>query len=52
MIWQQDYKTIFMLSLAEHASFSANNANANSCFHIYQQRNFHAQLCVARKNVQ
>ena len=45
------YKKIFMLSWA----FSGNkyeNAN-NSChFHIYWQRNFHAQLSLAKKNFQ
>ena len=49
------YKTFFMLNSAEHEIFSANkyeNAN-NSChFHIYQQRNLHAQLCLVRKNLQ
>ena len=49
------YKTFFMLNSAEHEIFSANkyeNANNNWHFHIYWQRNFHAQLCLARKNLQ
>ena len=44
-----------MLNSAEHEIFSANkyeNANNSWHFHIYQQRNFHAQLCLARKNLQ
>ena len=44
-----------MLNSAEHEIFSANkyeNANSSWHFHIYQQRNFHAQLCLARKNLQ
>ena len=28
------------------------NANNSWNFHIYKQRNFHAQLCIARKNLQ
>ena len=44
-----------MLNSAEHEIFSANkyeNAD-NSChFHIYQQRNFHAYLCLARQNLE
>ena len=49
------YKTFFMLNSAEHEIFSANkheNANNSWHFHIYQQRTFHAQLCLARKNLQ
>ena len=46
-------KTFFMLNSAEHELFSANeNASNNLHFHIYKQRNFHAQLCLARKNFQ
>ena len=44
-----------MLNSAEHEIFSANeyeNANNSWHFHIYLQRNFHAQLCLARKNLQ
>ena len=40
---------------AEHDIFSANryeNANNSWHFHIYRQRNFYAQLCLARKNWQ
>ena len=36
-----------LLNIAEHENFSANkyeNANDRWHFHIYQQRNFHAQL--------
>ena len=43
-----------MLNSAEHEIFSANkyeNANNSWHFHIYEQRNFHAQLCLARKNL-
>ena len=42
-----------MLNSAEHEIFYANNENANnnSHFHIYWQRNFHALLCLARKNL-
>ena len=50
----QGYKTFFMLNSAEHIIFSANKyENANNSWHfgIYQQRNFHAQLCLARKNL-
>ena len=49
------YKTFFMLSSGEHEIFSANkyeNANNSWHFHIYQLRNFLAQLCLARKNLQ
>ena len=49
------YKTFFMLNSAEHELFSANkyeNANNSWHFHIYLQRNFYAQLCLARKNLQ
>ena len=45
----------FMLNSAEHKIFSANKyENANYCwhFHIYYQRNFHAQLGLAKKNWQ
>ena len=37
----------FLLNIADHENFSANKyENANYCwhFHIYLQRNFHAQL--------
>ena len=37
---------------AEHEIFSANkykNANNSWQFHIYLQRNFHAQLCLVQK---
>ena len=47
------YKTFFMLDSAKHEIFSANkyeNANNSWHFHIYKQRNFHAQLGLARKN--
>ena len=49
------YKTFFMLNSAEHEIFSANkyeNANNGWHFHIYYQRKFHAQQCLARKNLQ
>ena len=58
LIWPRGYKTFFMLNSAEHNIFSAysckyENANNYSWhFHIYQQRNFHAPLCLARKNLQ
>ena len=46
-----------MLNSVEHEIFSANkyeNANNSWRFHnfIYWQRNFHAQLSLARKNLQ
>ena len=44
-----------MLSSAEHEIFSANkyeNANNIWHFHIYYQRNFHAQLYLERKHLQ
>ena len=44
-----------MLNSAEHEIFSTNkyeNANNSWHFRIYEQRNFHAQLCLARKNLQ
>ena len=47
-------KLFFMLISAEHEIFSAHryeNANNSLHFHIYEQRNFHAQLCLARKNL-
>ena len=43
-----------MLNSAEHENFSVNryeNANNSWHFHIYQQRNFHVQLCLVRKNL-
>ena len=44
--WPRGYKTFFVLNSAgEHEIFSAKNIK---CFHIYLQRNFHAQLCLAR----
>ena len=49
------YKTFFMLNSAKHEIFSDNKyekANNSWHFHIYQQRNFHAQLCLARNNLQ
>ena len=49
------YTTFFMLNSAEHEIFSAHKyENANYCwnFHIYWQRKFHAQLYLARKNLQ
>ena len=49
------YKTFFTLNSAEHEIVSANkyeNANNSLAFHIYYQRNFHDQLCLARKNLQ
>ena len=48
------YKTFFLLNIAEHEIFSANkyeNTNNSWHFHIYLQRNFHAQLCLARNNL-
>ena len=44
-----NYKQInaFLLNIAKHENFSViKYENANYClhFHIYQQRNFHAQL--------
>ena len=45
----------FVLNSAEHEIFSANKyENANYCwhFHIYKQRNFHAQLCLTGTNLQ
>ena len=51
--WSQGYKSFFMLNSAEHEIFSGNkyeNANNSSWhFHIYYQRKFHAQSCLARK---
>ena len=44
-----------MLNSAEHEIISANkyeNANSSWHFHIYSQWNFHAQLYLARKNLQ
>ena len=44
------YETFFMLNSAEHEIFSANkyeNAINSWHFHIYQQINFRAQLCLA-----
>ena len=44
-----------MLNSAEHENFSANkyeNANKSWHFHIYKQKNFHAQLYLARKNLE
>ena len=44
-----------MLNSAEHEIFPANkyeNANNSWHFHIYLQRNFHAQLYLARQNLQ
>ena len=54
------YKSFSMVNSAKHEIISANKyENANNSwhyycwhFHIYQQRNFHAQLCLARKNLQ
>ena len=43
-----------MLNSAGHESFTANkyeNANNSWHFHFYQQRNFRAQLYLARKNL-
>ena len=43
-----------MLNSVVHEIFSANkyeNANSTWHFHIYEQRNFHAQLCLTRKNL-
>ena len=48
--WAQGYKAFFMLNSAEHELFYANhyeNANNSWHFHIYQQRNVNAQLCLA-----
>ena len=48
------YETFFMLSSVEHEQFSANkyeNANKSLHFHIYQQRNFYALLCLPRKKM-
>ena len=44
----QDYKTFFKLNSAKHENFSANK-------YEYENPNnssFHAQLCLARKNLQ
>ena len=49
------YKTFFKLNSAEREIFSANkyeNANNSWHFHIYKQRNFHAQLYLVRKDLQ
>ena len=46
--WSRGY-FFFMLNSAEHEIFSVNkyeNANKSWHFHIYEQRNFHAQLLV------
>ena len=46
---------MMMLNSAEHEIFSAHkyeNDNNSWHFHIYQQINFHVQLCLARKNLQ
>ena len=40
-----------MLNSAEHEIFPANKYENTNNFHIYLQRNFHAQLCLARKNL-
>ena len=51
----RDYKAFFMPSSAEHEIFSANkseNADIGRHFHIYKQGYFHAQLCLAKKNLQ
>ena len=45
----------FMLNSAEHGIFSANkyeNANNSWHFHIYKQRKFHGQLCLAKMTLQ
>ena len=41
-------KTFFMLDSTEHENFPANKYEN---FHIYWQRKFHAQLCLAKKEV-
>ena len=44
-----------MFNSAEHEILSANkyeNANDSWHFHIYKQRNFRAQLYLARQNLQ
>ena len=44
-----------MLNSAEHENFFADkyeNANSSWHFHIYQQRHFHAQQYLARKNLE
>ena len=50
------YKTFFfILNSVEHEIFSANkyeNANNSWHFHIYEQRNVHAQLCLVTKILQ
>ena len=46
--WPRGHKTIFMLN---SAIFSANKYEI-SYFHIYQQWNFLAQLCLVRKKLQ
>ena len=54
-IWPRDYKTFFKFNSAEHEIFSAHkyeNANNIWHFHIYEQRNFHAELCLAKTNLQ
>ena len=41
-----------MLSSAKQETFTANKyetANSNWHFHVYYQRNFYGQLCLARK---
>ena len=44
----RNYKTVSMLNLAEHEIFSNKYEND---FHIYLQRNFHAQLCLTGKDL-
>ena len=54
-IGSRGYKTFFTLNSAEHEIFSMNkyeNANNSWHFHIYKQRNYHTQLCLARKKLQ
>ena len=48
------YKTFFRARQLGMIFFSANkyeNANNSWHFHIYYQRNFHAQLCLTRKKI-
>ena len=53
--WPRVYLTFFVRSSTENEIFSADkyeNANNSWHFHIYKPRNFHTQLCLARKNLQ
>ena len=50
LMWPRGYIFFFMLNSAEHEIFSANKYESTN--NIYLQRNFRAQLCLARKKLQ